>query len=95
VLAKVQSDEQAVNFLRPLYILERFATVFRERSEVNKTQLQLLTKLRWDSFNNYLHWLIDRGFVKHRKEGKGEIYYLTERGRESLNILTTFIGCLN
>lgn len=94
MLTRLQSEEQIANFLKPIFILDRFASAFSERTELNKTQLQLLSKLRWDSFNNYLDWLIAKEFLQCRKEGRVEIYSLTEQGRITFNILATFIDCL-
>lgn len=78
----------------PIFILGRFGAAFRTRSEITKTQLQLFTKLRWDSFNNYVEWLIYNEFLQYRKDGRNKIYFMTEYGRKSLTILATFVGCL-
>ncbi len=94
LLTKLPSEDYVANFLKPIYVLERFGAAFRDKSELNKTQLQMVTKLRWDSFNNYLNWLMAKEFLQYRKQDKTETYFLTEKGRKSLNILAIFIACI-
>jgi predicted transcriptional regulator len=91
---KAESEEQITNFLKPVFILERFAIAFREKTEINKTQLQLQSRLRWNSFNKYLQLLVDKEFLEYGKEGRVEIYSLTKQGRKFFSILVIFLGCL-
>jgi predicted transcriptional regulator len=91
---KIQRKEPNVNFLKPLFVLERFAVMFREKTEVNKTQLQLQSKLRWNLFNKYLQVLVEKKFLIYRKENRVEIYSMTEQGRKFFSILTILLNCL-
>lgn len=86
--------EDLPSFLKPLEILSRFVEVYQERSELNKTNLQILTKLRWDSLNNYLGWMVDRELVQTKMEGNTRTFCLTEKGRKSLHILAIFLSTL-
>lgn len=91
---KMHTKEQNTSFLKPLFVLERFGAAFRDKTEVNKTQLYLITKLRWNSFNNYLDWFVSKDFIGCRKESGTESYHMTENGRKILSILTILLSCI-
>lgn len=81
-------------FLKPLFIMERFASAFRDKSEINKTELQLLTKLRWDIFSKYADLLVAKRLLLRRKTHRMEAYTMTEHGRKFFGIVAICLDCL-
>lgn len=91
IMSELEGPE---NFLKPLFIMERFASAFRDKSEINKTELQLLTKLRWNLLSKYVNLLVSKGFLLRRKTPKMIMYTMTERGRKFFSIVMICLGCL-
>jgi predicted transcriptional regulator len=72
--------------------MESFGILFREKTAVNKTELYLVTRLGWYSFNKYLEWFVSKDLIRHKNEDGVNMYYMTERGRKVLNILAILLG---
>ena len=80
------------NHFKSLIVLGRFADAFRGQTHLNKTQLHLQSRLRWDLYKKYLDWLLQRGFVKYDVINNVEHYSLTQNGEKMFNILGIFLG---
>ncbi|HET8719756.1 MAG TPA: winged helix-turn-helix domain-containing protein [Candidatus Nitrosotenuis sp.] len=91
---KEKPEEDAGDLLKPMFILKRFSDAFGKETEINKTSLQLQTRLRWNSFNRYLSLLVSKGFLHCRREDKVEFYSLTNQGRKFFSIMMIFLICL-
>jgi len=72
-------------------VLDRFAKLFYTDTHVKKTNLQLASKLRWDSFIRYLEWLSKKNFVDAQINEGTEIYFLTENGFNMFCKLSEFL----
>lgn len=79
----LRKDRVDTSFNSNIKVLERFAIAFSEHSSLKKTQLHLISKLRWDSFERYLEWFQIKDYVKYTNDmdDKGK-YHVTENGRE-------------
>ncbi|HEX7033525.1 MAG TPA: winged helix-turn-helix domain-containing protein [Nitrososphaera sp.] len=71
-------------------VLSRIAEAFGRNSSLKKTQLHLATRVRWDSFVNYLEWLTVNDYVRYSTVD-GETYVLTDSGREMFEKLLKFV----
>lgn len=60
----------------------------------NKTDLQLITKLRWDLLSKYVDLLVAKEFLSCRKTPKMTTYAMTERGRKFFGIVIICLDCL-
>jgi predicted transcriptional regulator len=74
--------------------MERFGIIFHEKTSINKTELYLITRLGWYSFNEYLDWFISKDFIRHKKMEGVDMYYMTESGRNVFTILATLLGVI-
>lgn len=63
-------------------VLYRIISSFRTKSPVKKTQIQLASKLRWDSFSRYWKWLQIRDYVQCVDVGDKNDFMLTPKGNE-------------
>lgn len=81
-------------FLKPLFKMERFGILFREKTSANKTELYTVTRMGWYPFNDYLDWFVSKDFIRCEKEEGIDMYYMTERGRKALTILATLLGII-
>lgn len=82
------------NNFKSLLVLNRFAGAFRTQTNLNKTQLHLQSKLRWDLYNKYLNWLLQKEYVKCQVTNGVEHYSLTETGQKMFNILAIFLSVI-
>jgi len=94
MLAEQKSNDPEIKFLKSIFIFERFAIAFSKNTEINKTQLQLQSRLCWNLFNKYLNLFLRKDFIQCRKDGRVEIYSLTESGIKFFSILNVFLGCI-
>lgn len=94
LIGKKSREVDLPSFLKPFEILSRFEEAYQQIPSLNKTQLQVLTNLRWDSLNNYLGWMIDRKMIQTNNDGKVKSFRLTEKGRRSLYKLAVFLDSL-
>ncbi|MEM2159721.1 MAG: winged helix-turn-helix domain-containing protein [Candidatus Nitrosotenuis sp.] len=93
-MSKQETDSSEIKFLKSIFIFERFSIAFSKNTEINKTQLQLQSRLCWNLFNKYLDLFLRKGFIQCRKDGRVENYSLTESGIKFFNILNVFLGCI-
>jgi len=82
------------NNFKSLLVLDRFAEAFRTQTYLNKTQLHLQSKLRWDLYNKYLNWLLQKEYVKCQIKDGIENYSLTEAGQKMFNMLGIFLSVI-
>ncbi|MGI0088549.1 MAG: winged helix-turn-helix domain-containing protein [Nitrosotalea sp.] len=81
-------------FKSNVLVLERFANAFYSNTSMKKTHLHLASRLRWDSFNTYLEWLLSKNYVERFIDDGKEKYQLTEKGREMFSRLLEFLECV-
>jgi len=74
------SPLQADRFKANTHILARFATAVAEKTFMKKTQLHFASRISWKSFDNYLKWMEENGYVELKPIGKEQVYKLTESG---------------
>ena len=77
-------------FRANILVLVRLANAFFENGSMKKTQLHFASRIRWNSFECYLRWLIGNKYLESRLDEREEKYHLTERGREMFNMLLKF-----
>lgn len=82
------------NNFKSLLVLNRFADAFRTQTYLNKTQLHLQSKLRWDLYNKYLNWLLYKEYVQCQVKDGIEQYSLTQTGEKMFNILAIFLSVI-
>lgn len=74
------SPLKADRFKANTHVLARFGTAFAEKSSMKKTQLHFASRISWKSFDNYLKWMEENGYVELKPIGKEQTYRLTESG---------------
>jgi len=50
MLTEQKSSDPETKFLKSIFIFERFAIAFSQNTDINKTQLQLQSRLCWNLF---------------------------------------------
>jgi len=50
------------------------------------TRIMYLSNISWVPLSNILKFLVEQGVVTVKSEGRREEYFLTEKGREILNV---------
>jgi len=81
-------------FKTNVQVLGRLAESFIENNSLKKTEMHLVSRLRWDSFVKYLDWMQKNGFIESQIDGRVRTYMLTPSGREMFNRLLDFVGCI-
>jgi len=94
MLVKNKINDSEMKLLKTLVIFERFAIAFSNNAEINKTHLQLQSRLCWNLFNRYLDLFLKKGYLKCEKGRRSEVYSLTEEGIKFFNILNIFLNCI-
>lgn len=94
MITEQKTEDHEIKFLKSIFIFERFAIAFSKNTEINKTHLQLQSRLCWNLFNKYLDLFLRKGFIQCRKDGRVENYSLTESGIKFFSILNVFLGCI-
>ncbi len=94
MLTEQKTNDPEIKFLKSIFIFERFAIAFSKNTEINKTQLQLQSRLCWNLFNKYLNLFLKKGYLQCKREGRVETYSLTESGIKFFNILNIFLRCI-
>jgi predicted transcriptional regulator len=71
-----------------LYVIARIIEALKEKKNLNRTTLAMVTGLSYDRLVRYLTWMSEKGFVKLDEEG---IVYLTDEGRRAYDELVQWI----
>ncbi len=71
-----------------LYVIARIIEALKEKKNLNRTALAMVTGLSYDRLVRYLTWMSEKGFVKLDEEG---IVYLTDEGRRAYDELVQWI----
>jgi predicted transcriptional regulator len=77
----------AEHFRPNIRVLIRIAKAYEQDASIIKTHLQSISRTDWDSFEVYIHWLLDRNYVTHKIDGKVHHYQITSIGKEMLNAI--------
>lgn len=71
-------------------VLARFSEAFERYGSMKKTQLHLVSRIRWSSFERYLSWLKYNNFVEIRANVSDEVYTLSPTGKEMFDTFLKF-----
>lgn len=74
----------AEHFRPNIQVLVRIAEAYGQNTTVKKTHLHFASRTGWNSFEKYLHWLLEMNYITHKIDGKVHQYQLTVLGREML-----------
>jgi predicted transcriptional regulator len=78
-------------FRTDVLVLKRFASSFHTNTYVKKTNLQLESRLRWNSFIRYLEWLNENNYICPQDREGSKVYVLTDNGKKMFDKLFEFL----